>query len=200
MFGERGDGSAGAEQNVTVEIKDLGTFIKVEGSDEFQQRVEADLDMLRSSPRGQEMLAALDRGHTDTEGGWGPWHHDGDSLTIREYYNPDRPDNSDASHSGGENVIGYNPHLDSLSIDASSDHVDGPPSVVLYHEMAHVYDYMNDTLAPGTYQEDHSTVNNLEREATGLPLADGKIYPQHPYDLTENGLRDEMGAPHRESY
>jgi Ca2+-binding RTX toxin-like protein len=200
VFGEKGDVSTGAEQNVTVEIKDPGTFIKVEGSAEFRERVEADLDMMRSSPRGSAMLAALDQGHADTEGGWGPFHHDGDSLTIKEYNNPDQPNNSTATHSGRSNVIAYNPHLDNIPL-GNSTTVDGPPSVVLYHEMAHVYDYMNDTLAPGDYQgPDNPGVHNREREAAGLPLDDGKIYPEHPYDLTENGLRDEMGAPHREAY
>jgi hypothetical protein len=73
--------------------------------------------------------------------------------------------------------------------------------VVLYHEMAHVYDYMNDSLAPGDYQgADDPGVHNREREAVGLPLDDGKLYPEHPYGLTENALRDEMGAPHRDAY
>jgi uncharacterized protein YukE len=201
VFGEKGDVSTGAEQNVTVEIKDPGTFINVEGSDEFKERVNADLDMMRSSPRGQEMLAALDKGHADTEGGWGPWHHDGDSLTIREYNDPQDPNNSTAVHSGRSNVINYNPHLDNLPLNHGASTVDGPPSVVLYHEMAHVYDYMNDSLAPGDYQgPDNPDTPNREREAAGLPLEDGKIYDKHPYDLTENGLRDEMGAPHRDAY
>ena len=209
VFGERHDATAGAEQNVTVQIKDLGTFIQVEGSDEFQQRVEADLDMLRSSPRGQEMLAALDQGHANTEGGWGPWHHDGDSLTIREYHNPDRPDNSSAHHHGGENDIAYNPHLTTIPLDQGSGGVvDGPPVAVMYHEMAHVYDYMNDTLAPGDYLgQPGGPEENDEREAAGLPIDDDndpntpeRIYPKHPYELTENGLREEMGAPHRDLY
>jgi Ca2+-binding RTX toxin-like protein len=144
------------------------------------------------------MLAALDKGHADTEGGWGPWHHDGDSLTIREYSNPQDPNNSTAVHSGRSNVINYNPHLDNLTLNHGASTVDGPPSVVLYHEMAHVYDYVNDSLAPGGYQgPDNPDTPNREREAAGLPLDDGKIYDKHPYDLTENGLRDEMGAPNR---
>jgi uncharacterized protein YukE len=208
VFGERGDVSAGAEQNVTVEIKDLGTFIDVQGSDEFKARVEADLDMLRASPRGQEMLAALDKGHADTEGGWWLFHHDGDSLTISEYNNPDQPDNSTAHHHGSENEIGYNPHLDTIPLDRGNGVVDGPPVAVMYHEMAHVYDYMNDTLAPGDYTgQPGGPEENDEREAAGLPIDDDndpntpeRIYPKHPYALTENGLREEMGAPHRDAY
>ena len=207
VFGERGDTAAGTEQNVTVEIKDLQTFIKIEGSDEFRERVEADLDLLGSSPRGQEMLAALQRGHEETEGGWWLWHHDGDSLTIREYDNPADPNNSTATHQDGTNVINYNPHIMGFPIDGGAARVEGPPVAVLDHEMAHVYDYMNDTLADGDRTQDHSTVPNREREAAGLPIDDDgdpktpdRIDPEHPYGLTENGLRDEMGAPHRGAY
>jgi Effector protein len=86
--------------------------------------------------------------------------------------------------------------------------VQGPPSAVLYHEMAHVYDYMNDTLADGAYTgSDNPGVPNREREAAGLPIDEdndpntpNQIYSEHPYALTENGLRDEMGAPHRDAY
>lgn len=208
VFGESGDRSVGAEQNVTVQIKDFQTFIQVEGSPEFQARVEADLDMMAASPRGQQMLSELQAGHEKTEGGWWLWHHDGDSLTIREYNNPADPNNSTAQHwSDGRNVINYNPHLDGFTM-GNGQPVEGPPSAVLYHEMAHVYDYMNNTLAPGTYTgADNPGVPNLERAAAGLPIDEDndpstptQIYSHHPFPLSENGLREEMGAPHRDAY
>jgi hypothetical protein len=209
VFGEKRDVAVNSEQNVTVEIKDLETFIKVEGSPEFTERVEADLEMMRSSPAGQQMLAALQKGHDDTAGGMLWWHHDGDTLTIREYNDPSDPNNSTASHSGRDNVIAYNTHLDQLTMSTNPrTTVQGPPSVVLYHEMAHVYDYMNDSLADGTYPgADNPGVPNREREAAGLPIDEDndpktpdQIYSKHPYALTENGLREEMGAPHRDAY
>jgi hypothetical protein len=74
--------------------------------------------------------------------------------------------------------------------------------------MAHVYDYTNDTLADGTYdQGGPRPVPNKEREAAGLPIdhdddpgTPERIYPGHPYVFTENGLREELGAPHRPRY
>jgi hypothetical protein len=50
-------------------------------------------------------------------------------------------------------------------------------------------------------------VPNRERAAAGLPIdhddnpatAD-RIDPDHPYELTENGLREELGVPHRPRY
>src|SRR5690606_36526494 len=59
-YAERGDRAGGTERVVTVEIKDLGQDIRIDGSDAFRERVQADLDLLRASPRGQQMLAELD--------------------------------------------------------------------------------------------------------------------------------------------
>jgi Ca2+-binding RTX toxin-like protein len=207
-YGEKNDVAGGVEQNVTIEIKDSAQFIKVEGSDEFKERVAADLDMLRSSPRGQQMLDALQHGHDDSKWSFLWFGSDGDTLTIREYNNPADPNNSTASHDGGDHLINYNPHLDNLRTGGGP--VDGPPVAVLYHEMAHVYDYMNDSLAPGDYHgadPNNQGTPNREREAAGLPIDEDnnpktpeQIYSKHPYDYTENGLRDEMGAPHRDAY
>ncbi|GII24813.1 M91 family zinc metallopeptidase [Planosporangium mesophilum] len=43
--------------------------------------------------------------------------------------------------------------------------------------------------------------------AAGLPIDEDndprtpdQVYSRHPYGLTENGLREEMGAPSREAY
>jgi Ca2+-binding RTX toxin-like protein len=206
VFGEATDTSVGVEQTVTVEIKDLGSFIKVDGPPEFRERVEADLELLRSSPRGQEMLTALQKAHDDGAGGWLWWHHEGDTLTIQQFP-PNIPDNSFAIPNGKNHIIQYNQHLDGFTM-GNGRQVEGPPVVVLYHEMAHTYDFMKNSLADGTYQgPDNPGVPNLEREAVGLPIDDDndpntpdRIYPKHPYDLTENGLRDEMGAPHRDAY
>jgi hypothetical protein len=88
------------------------------------------------------------------------------------------------------------------------DVYDGPPITVLYHELAHVYDYANDTLADGYHTgDDNPDVDNAERVATGLPIDhDGnpgtprQLDPRHPYDFTENALREEMGTPRATKY
>ena len=83
-----------------------------------------------------------------------------------------------------------------------------PPVVVLYHELAHVYDYFNGTLAGGVYTgADNPGVPNRERAAVGLPFdhdADPdtaeRMDPRHPFEFTENGLRDEFDRPVRTFY
>ena len=60
------DAVATVERVVTVELRAVGNFIRIVGSPQFVQRVRDDLDMLRASPRGQAMLAALDTGARDS--------------------------------------------------------------------------------------------------------------------------------------
>jgi hypothetical protein len=145
--------------------------------------------MLRSSPRGQEMLAALEeKNHTFIS----------DTITISETSAGNEVKTYsflDHSH------IEYNPGKD-YSVD------DRPPVAGLYHEMAHIYDYEYGTSASGTYTgADNPDVPNDEREAVGLPIDDdddpstpNRPDPSHPSDLTENGLRDELGIDARPRY
>jgi hypothetical protein len=192
---EAGDTTGRVEQNVTVQIRDLGATINVTGSPDFKARVEADLEMLRSSPDGQQMLADLDQSHAA-----------GHTLTIREWVDPFM-DNSGAAPVGRDSVITYLPTIDVLQT-ATGERIETPPVAVLYHEMAHVYDYNHGTVAPGRYTgADDPGQSNHEREAVGLPIDEDnnpntpdQLYSQHPYDLTENALRAEMGAPYRDAY
>lgn len=190
--GEAGDVNIDVESTVTIEIPDGLAGITIEGSPEFVERVQADLQMLASSPEGQQMIANL-QGHIAD----GP-----DTLTIREYHNPADPDNSTASTDGTNSVINYNTRLD--------DFRGAPPVVVLYHEFAHVYDYMNGTFESAPYNGDDTTDHGYkvgERQATGLPIDHDNdpstpeiIDPDHDFGLTENGIRDEMGLPNRDHY
>jgi hypothetical protein len=68
-------------------------------------------------------------------------------------------------------------------------------------------------MAPGVYSGSDnlgppgSPTRNREREAVGLPIDDDgdpntapRLDGQHPFALTENGLRGELGVPHRDRY
>lgn len=217
-YAERSDQQAGTERVLTIEIKDLATFIEIDpdSSDEFRERVQADLDMLRASPAGQRMLAEMDDVHNDSEAIAADWPvlggiaYQGNSLTISE------GESNTASyrtnwHLGETYEITYNP-----ARGESSDQ--RPPVAGLYHELAHIYDYGNNTSADGRYENPNDPdrtvedgrvvgVDNDEREAVGLPIdhdsdpaTPERIYPDHPYEYTENAFRDEMGWDRREKY
>ncbi len=199
-----------AERTVTIEIKDLGKAITIEGSDEFKERVQADLDMLMASPRGQMMLEAFDRAHENTKAPAADWPilgniaYQGDTFTIRETTDANgyahRNDTTFIKTWSQHPSIEYNPGFDTI--------YDGPPVVVLFHEMAHVYDYETTGLDKRIYTgSDNPNTSNYERNAAGLPIdhdGDPKtpaiIDPDQPIDYTENGLRDELGAPPRPRY
>lgn len=208
-YRQTGDQVTNVATDVRVEVTDDAGFIKIEGSPEFQERVQADLDMLQASPTGQQMLAEL-RDMRD------PNILPGErSLTIRELendpnYRPNDP--QDPGENGfarrGSNIfgndkseIGYNPSF-------TFDRQEGNPVTVLYHEMAHVYSYWN-----GNYDGDpvvggpDDGIRKSERQAVGLPYdhdddpeTPDRIDPEQPLTFTENGLREELGLPRRESY
>lgn len=194
--------------NTVVNVDLTGTpgsvGVRVEGSDSFRQRVEADIEMLRSSPNGQKMLSEFDAAASR-----------GNTVTIRELSNEE---NGYAMSSGGEIRNGrpsagsdveirYNPEFFMAEFQA--------PSVVLYHEMSHAYNGVNGTFLPGTYsgpdtQDRNAGVPNSERQAVGVEATarpydfdgDPNTAPttHNPVELTENGLRTEMGLPLRLHY
>lgn len=208
--------TVGRARNDVVEVNmtaNVGGSVTVQGSDEFRQRTEADLEMMRSSPNGRQMLAELDRIADPTNG-------KGNSITITELQNvtngtanPVTPNvflqpqaNGTVVSGAGENAtIAYNPSFHSDSFSA--------PSVVLFHELSHGKDIANGSIQNGFYSgagPDNGNVPNAERQAVGRPNTgvafDFDNNPataptrDNPAAFTENGLRAEMGLPLRQNY
>ncbi|OIN44240.1 hypothetical protein BLL37_06960 [Pseudomonas azotoformans] len=197
------------------------TGIKVEGSPEFKQRVQDDLEMLRSSPTGQKMLQFLDSkaavngvplkifevesqessyyyGHNPnemklTEEGRASEHAETSDFGFIQNGKSGTPDR------GGE--VGYNRSF----IDSEPNPVIGPHNF-LYHELSHAWNGMN-----GTKQPDYNSgEQNIELQAVGLPTNkpdfdydnDPKtpLTNTNPAPFNENALRKEMREPKRERY
>ena len=190
--------------NVAIDAG-LGSTIRVEGSEAFVQRVQSELDFLRASPVGHQMLAEFDKA-ADVKG---------NTVTIKELANEqngyaqtfsrDADIRNGRAGAGGDVDISYNPsfHMDAFPA----------PVVVLYHEMSHAYNGVNGTFQPGTYVgqgPDSGRVPNAERQAVGLETSatpfdfDGDprtpATTTNPDHLTENGFREELGLPDRPSY
>lgn len=196
---ESGDTDEDVEQHVTVQIAEVPEWIKIEGSPEFVARTRADLEMLAASPTGRQMFENY-QWNRDNSGFAGIGK---EGLTIKEATDA----NGYASDGQfGGNEISYNPGFDNLRSNG-----DAPPIAILYHEMAHVYDYMNgtfrDDIYDGTDDEDRNDSGNPdfdikvgERQAAGLPIDHDNdpttpeiVDPEHPLEYTENGLREEIG-------
>lgn len=196
--------ATGAKNTViNVEIS-ASKGVTIEGSDAFKQRVGAEIDFLRSSPNGQQMLAEFDKAAAR-----------GNTVTIKELANEQngyaQTFSNDAdivngkTGKGGDVQISYNPSFHMAEFPA--------PVVVLYHEMSHSYNGVNGSFQQGTYRgtgPDNGQVPNAERQAVGLetsaPAFDFDGDPAtpkttaNPDHLTENGLRGELGLPDRPSY
>lgn len=184
---------------VTVELigNPGGTGVRVEGTPEFKERVEQDLEMMRSSPVGREMLGSFDRAYADTRSPLagmplvGGAFEQGIVVTIREH-------NADSGSAGWENIaspslpqpnlnpatgtrgtpqdanINYKPSY--MPVYTYPDgNVESVPSVVLFHEMAHANDYVRGTFNPNDYNgadpiDSAGTLRSGERVAVGLPI------------------------------
>jgi hypothetical protein len=195
----------------------LGSSIGIVGTQEFRERVKSDLDTLRSSPVGQQMLAALDLAAKNK----------GNSVTITELANEKNgfalpTGNGDPFLKSGRYGVTPGSGMDtSIGLNPSYGGTSGRPIIVLFHELSHAYNFVTGTLQPGIYAgpgiDQTLTVNkqpqgidNFERQAVGLSntgLAfdfDGKPgtapTEDNPVAQTENGLRAEMGLALRQSY
>ncbi|MBB6600132.1 M91 family zinc metallopeptidase [Luteimonas sp. MC1825] len=193
--------------NVAIDAS-AGSTIRIEGSEAFVQRIRSEIDFLRASPVGQQMLAEFDKA-ADAKG---------NTVTIKELANEqngyaqtfsrDADIRNGRAGAGGDVDISYNPsfHMDAFPA----------PVVVLYHEMSHAYNGVNGSFQPGTYRGEgpdgapRRNVANAERQAVGLETS----APAHDFDgdpatapttanpdhLTENGFREELGLPDRLAY
>jgi len=201
---DRHTGGAGSDRtyrqdddstDLTAEDKDkivalregAGQSLAVEGSDSFKERVESDLDALRSTTWGQGMLSELDNSDHTT--------------TIKERLRgPNSEDGSTFPMPGGVDPTIYYNTTRTYTGDGSHDSQQRPAVVGLGHELSHAY---NDVKGNVPVHETDGE-RNYERVAVGLPVDhdDDPFTPRiervNPY--TENDLRDELGVPRRTRY
>ncbi len=181
--------------------------IVVTGPSEFQERVNDDLRLLGSSPRGSQLLSVLNE--TARKHGIAveinPLEYERNALFL-EFQGAGNPYVRDGKAGdplpGGS--IHYNP---AIEVDAT------PGVVLLYHELCHAYNRVTGTVFPGDgfdgLRDEKSTrrVPNEELQAVGLPAqvtpfdfdGDPTTPPldTNPMPFAENGLREELGLAPR---
>ncbi len=219
VYGQTADdtitAAKGAKNTVTnVDMTTaLGSSITVTGSAEFQSRVNADIELLRASPNGRQMLAQLDaaalNGNTVTISELPNIRNGGAGTSGADTFLKQVPTagggTTVVAGAGGDATVYFNP----------SNHDDRFPNSagVLYHELSHAYNMVTGTRQPGQHSPATPGVdtgtNNREMQAVGLantgfsfnfPGGNGTPSTTNPTALTENGLRAEMGLPARPSY
>jgi len=195
----------------------------VEGSTEFKQQVEDDMELLRMSMQGKKMLSTADAKAQQNDApvriiefsedngryffnNTAVRNHLAAGNTLETLEPAARGyithNQRGAVATGGE--IHYNP---SYSLDE-----DSAPVNALYHEMAHAYNGATGTFLEGDtgIPENPGGEPNAERQAVGLPtVALPFDFDNHrsteptttnPKPFTENALREEMGRPLRTQY
>lgn len=231
------DGGPGNDTTTAVEFRgDVGSSISVTtGLDDdmdittpavaldaaegaaFQDRVEDDLDLLRSSPTGQQLLEGIDSsGHTiditrtdvaNSSAVWNDFGQPGDVAPVLDASgNPVvQPDGT----VGQDATVAYNPALT-----ATFAGKEETPIEILNHELSHGWNEVTGTLQSGTFQGDpgdpDNGTSNFERQAVGLPNTgvpfdhDGDPttpdQTDNPDFATERGLSRELGREERPSY
>lgn len=207
---------------ITVELTGNpgGTSVIINGSDEFRERVEADLEMLRSSPAGRAMLESYDQAFNDdgvtvtinestADSGSATWEGRSDPTQPTPWLDPTTGQRGTPRNG----IINYNPSYMPTYTYSDRTSTESIPTVVLFHEMGHAYDYTHGTLRDGTYSgndaiDDAASTNLRERVAAGLPIDhdNDPTTPEqtddanHPFILTENGIREELNMDQREHY
>ncbi|WP_194813867.1 M91 family zinc metallopeptidase [Nocardia sp. XZ_19_385] len=197
---------------VNVELTEIPSQIVVSGSPEFQERVRSDLEFLRSSPTGQQMLASFATSEytvTIVEDQNGR-----NSAMPADRYPIYYDENTGTKGKGSSATVFYDPRMTNFNAEYSQySWSQPPPSVTLYHELAHANDFTQGTYH-GSYYKGTDTVDskdgnlaNAERVAVGLPIdhdnnpsTPEQLAPEHSTALTENALRAELGLPAREHY
>lgn len=198
-------------------IAGLGDSFKAAGSMDFNDRLNMDLDLLRASPYGQQMLGVLDAsGHTVrneliTE----QQKYDSRNTTAVAITFANRSPTEVLTlglytSDGRDSTVGYDPLFSGFG---GNNRTWESPLNWLYHEYGHAFNNASNTM----YADESSTLNNKkiseqdnERQVVGLdtnsPALDFDNDPStpptthNPVALTENGLLEEMGLTKKSSY
>ncbi|MEM6457202.1 MAG: M91 family zinc metallopeptidase [Acidobacteriota bacterium] len=171
----------------------IGTSVEAHGSAEFTDRIEDDLEVIRSTEAGQELLDRLDAtgkriGIFEQE--------EGNNAYAGPLATP-TPSGFDAS--AFMDPQRYDLNAVPVAVRDPEEHFLTPSSVLLQHELFHDWDF----LAGGVsrFGETNNTPN-LELRAVGLPYdqtRDGipDAAPAGLNGITENSFRTELGMPLR---
>ncbi|GLH48652.1 hypothetical protein RS3R2_23370 [Pseudomonas lactis] len=229
IYAQSSDYLPGTEQSTITrtEPSEAGKkAFKIVGPDEFKQRVEDDLALLRASPVGRKMLEEMDKAaerngapvtiEEDKKGGSSYTFNSSELQKLSEQERKKIPmgdpkrggiKDGEPGARADQGTINYAQN----SILAFENENITSPIVAFYHEMVHAWNGANGTFLPGTAGDPMSPgPANGEPQAVGLPTNappfdfdnDPTTPPTstNPAPFTENALREEMGLPPRMQY
>ena len=201
----------------TIPSPDAGARgINIKGSPSFTQRVNDDLESLRSTRAGQETLKIIDSLNapvTLKEGVSGSFYYyddpGGRRMTPQEQGLARTPG---VIKNGVAGIPAQNPAVEYDRTFIAPGH-QRPPLVILQHELSHAVNGGQGTILPGSTivwnGRDFTWESNYERQAVGLPawsIFDFDRNPRtpptntNPWPYNENALLNELGLPLRQIY
>jgi Ca2+-binding RTX toxin-like protein len=196
--GEGADVARGVERRVTIELEgDPGSYAvslpkptwMSDGEHEaWLERIDSDLELIRSTPSGRAGLVALDKASRDSDSPWNPFDRDrvvvvvpsGAPDTVGGVRGPrvvedlldqgaQLPNGSYAAPPGHtlqrDAMVNYE-----ASVPEALD--DLPPVAVLYHELAHGWDQISGGTEAGDYTEVFFDAEGREIGRSRSPMAE----------------------------
>jgi len=192
---EDGESQTGTERVITIELTGSPgdhaiELVQPDWMSDAQwhawlERIDSDLELLRSTPNGRQGLLALDALSEDTDHSWGFWTGDDDRhIRIVPYGNDDEYEGvTVAGWLAGDDLGGNYASPpggaleDDALVNAGGMHPraldERPPVVSLYHELSHSFDQIGGGTPDGTFTE------TIVDEDTGETIS------QNSADLTE---------------
>ena len=199
---ETNDTTTGNEITVMIELNgDPGSFALDLGAkpdwmtdaewDAWQERIDSDIEFLRTTHSGRAGLEALDQASKDSEGFW--WWQDTEHIRILPYQPSDGgPASFDQwadAVLNGERLPGSNPAIEGpqtsiVGWDRSYQTGDrvayghtnvgdfnfGPPSLTLQHELSHAYDSLH-----GGVEDGDEEYTEIRRDAQGNEIQRARV-------------------------
>lgn len=180
--------------DVDMSGTDPGRNVSVNGDARFTNRVQSDLDAMRSVPSGRALLNDIDNsGRNTTISETGGGNATNYTHASRRLMNGDNT----ANGIGTDAQVSYNTTRTELSGGHAWSH--RPPVVGLQHELVHAENAANGAMPRGLTDGD----KNRERIAVGLPIDqdnDASTPRIQPNRHTENGFRSDLNLERRAQY
>ncbi len=196
---------------------------------DFRQRVDDDIEFLRSSPVGQQALTEMDKlaASSNTHVRIRPAQSGGsyyefgsrelNNMTDKEFANVKGSNFGEITQGvPGSRADLATIYYDRASVLENADRTNtAVPMTALFHEMAHAYNGATGTFVAGKSTEypkpgESHDIDNLEYQAIGIPNGgqafdldnDPSTPPTNtnPEPFTENSFNEEMGKPLRQFY
>ncbi|MFT3706690.1 MAG: M91 family zinc metallopeptidase [Archangium sp.] len=208
-------GAKGTKAPTKIEAGDVsaanapGHTIEIQGSDEFKAKVQAELEVIRSTPSGRAMLADIDKQNAAgkpirIKEGSEDVHADGLNTATPDVETDALPKGmkskkGEGTGKGTGSIVAFSPdvHRTDDRMDQSTQPTDAAdartidPSIALFHELVHAH---RNQLA-----ESEGLTKGEEFAAAGTrghDSADKKA----EWKYNENQYRKELGSPERYSY